>query len=195
MFPVLTAVIGSFVVLAWIYFARRNAGQSGGKALSVGCPICRQALNVGLGDVRPLSNVEMALAVSAHPSLVGKPLRSMNCATCDAELTFEQVKQGLRYVGVNIYSPQDMTEHCQNCGKPLATPPWAPGTYEGHVAAAPLQQHTHVGLICGRCDARCCYSCVRNTTRGRTSDGALMCPRCFRTPMDRIFYPTTRAHR
>jgi hypothetical protein len=159
-----------------------------GRTMPVTCPVCGHAFEVSPESMRSMTNVEIGLAVSSMPDLAGKSLVECVCPRCESALCFEEQHNQLRFAGSNIYTAHDRPGLCQNCQRPLATPPWPVGAYEGKLKEG-LDISPDIGLVCARCEARCCYSCVQNATRNRTKGGALICPRCFRTPVDKVFYP------
>jgi len=184
------AVLALLLVAAIVFFARPTGAPSRrlGKIMFVSCPVCKHEFEVFPGSMRPLTNVEIGLAVSAMPHLLGKQFVECECPRCDAALCFEVQHDRLRLAGSNIYTAHDRPGLCQNCQRPLATPPWPAGAYDGKLKEG-LDIGPGIGLVCGRCGARCCYSCVQKATRGRTNGGALICPRCSRSPVDKVFHP------
>jgi hypothetical protein len=152
------------------------------------CSVCRQALIFDRSELEPLIHAEMALAVSADPSLIGKKLAEYVCPYCDAAHCFVVDGADPTWVGANFSEPQDKGRLCLECRTPLRTPSWAKGAYDGNLDGTPQQQADH-GLVCRFCKSICCLQCCEANTRNRTQDGSLLCPRCFRGPMNQFFHP------
>lgn len=152
------------------------------------CSICQRELTFSLRDMRPLTSPEVALAVRGVPAAVGRALAEYVCPHCEAAYCFAVDAREPILVGINLYKPQTTGARCLQCRKLLEKPSWAPGVYDGRLAEAP-NLSPNLGLVCPRCGAVCCVDCCRKATRGRTEQGALMCPRCSRYPMGKVFHP------
>ena len=164
---------------------RKRAGR---EALHFECSICRRDLVFSPAEMVRLSPVEIALVVRSSPGLVGSKLAEYVCPYCQAAHCFVVDAGPPQWVGVNFYEPQDTAARCSECRKPVQTPPWPPGLYDGRPLEAPSLLPDY-GLVCDRCGAVCCFACCEKNTRHRTEDGSLVCPRCFRSPVDRFYRP------
>jgi len=187
------AVVGSGLVV-W-YALRAREGREGsrggrpGKAFDFTCTYCSKPLVVSKADLAELSRPEVALCVRANPDLAGKELSEYVCPYCEASHCFTREGRRIAWVGANLYSPHAGRARCMDCGKPLRTPPWPPGTYDGRLNEAPALQPDY-GLVCSKCHAVVCFGCTQLATRGRTKDGSYVCPRCQRSPVDKTYHPT-----
>jgi len=191
--PAAAGVLGAFAVIL-IALRMRNAPRSGDSTprrvqqFDLACTVCQQTLSIAVQDMRRLEGSEIALAVRVIPKLVGRPLADYVCPHCEADHCFTMDQGKPEWVGANLYSPQSKVSICQECQKVLKRPPWPERQYQGHPQDAP-NPHPDYGLVCARCGARCCVSCVQSATRNRTKDGSFLCPRCRRQPVDAFFYP------
>lgn len=185
-------VVGSGLVVWYALSARELARGTGrprsGGALEQACVSCNKPLVIGRADLTELSRPEMALAVRVRPDLTGRKLAEYVCPYCEASHCFAVERNRMEWVGVNLYSPHTTSARCMDCGKPLRTPPWPAGTYDGRLNEAPALQ-ADFGLVCSKCHAVVCYACTQLATRGRTKDGSLVCPRCQRSPVDKTYHP------
>lgn len=152
------------------------------------CSTCHRRMVIHPNQLVSLSGPEMALCVRVKPDLRGRKLAEFVCPYCDASHAFVLDRRPPEWIGANLYSPQTKTSTCMECGKPLRKAPWPPMLYDGRLHEAP-ELHPDLGLVCSRCQAVTCVSCVKNATRNRTKDGSLVCPRCQRTPVNRVFHP------
>lgn len=152
------------------------------------CCICRRQSEVAKSALIPLSAPEKALAVREIPAVGGRPLAEYICSYCESSHCFAIDRSRPEWVGVNLYTPQTKTTRCQECGKPLVGPAPAKVACGEHNRGIP-DLPRDCGLICAFCGAICCVACCLGMTRKRTSDGSLMCPRCRRQPVSRVFYP------
>ena len=125
----------------------------------------------------------MALMVSATRQEFTEKLGAYRCPYCDAEHTFANEGGKLRLVATDTFEPHGRLTHCTNCNHELLRPTWSKGAHDGAVENAPDLQPYH-GLVCSRCEAICCFKCCKDVTRNRTDDGSLLCPRCFRGPVN-----------
>ncbi len=166
----------------------RASGQSSGSVAELTCASCSKPLVINRADLTELSKPEIALSVRAQPKLSGKKLVEYVCPYCEASHCFAVEGRRLEWVGMNLYSPHGGGARCMDCGKPLRTAPWPPGTYDGRLNEAPAMQPDY-GLVCSKCHAIVCYGCTQLATRGRTKDGTLVCPRCQRSPVDKTYHP------
>lgn len=191
--PWVAVSVFSLIVVAGLVAVWRRSRASGGRSLgrdsvlSMECTTCGNPLIVSSAQLTRLSYVEMGLVVRSLPKLVGQPLGEYICPHCRSSHCFVIGAKKIEYAGANLYSPEELTMRCMECRKLLKTPPWAQGTYDGRLAEAPHVSPDY-GLRCSRCDAVCCYECCVKATRNRTKDGSLLCPRCFRGPVDKVLH-------
>ena len=188
-----TAAAGTGIVVTWALRSRPAAsggvsGRPGRNALQMPCTSCNRPLMIGREELVPLSKPEVALCVRVKPELTGKNLAEYVCPYCEASHCLSVTKRGLEWVGANLYSPHRGAARCMDCGKFLRTPPWPKGTYDGRLQEAPNLLPDH-GLVCSKCQAIVCVDCTQRATRNRTKDGTFVCPRCFRSPVDKTYHP------
>ncbi|PCJ57735.1 MAG: hypothetical protein COA73_10450 [Candidatus Hydrogenedentota bacterium] len=157
-----------------------------GKSFEKSCPTCQKIMTVPRNKIRPLRNVETALVVQIEPNLEQRLMGEFRCPHCESAHIFLLDTTPPHLVISDPGEPQTNTNQCTNCHKPLLKATWPRNEYEGRVLEAPDLQPKH-GLICARCDAVCCVECVKDATRNRTKDGSLLCPRCHRAPVDKIY--------
>lgn len=183
------AVLGTVIVLAATLGTRspgRNARQD--EAVEMACTICQQNLVIHRNQMAVLTGPEMALVVSVEPEIRGRDLAEYRCPHCDAAHCFAIDTAPPQWVVANAYEPQAMSTFCTECRKPIAKPSWPKGYYDGRFQDAGEKLLPRHGLVCPRCNAVCCVECCHTITRNRTPDGSLLCPRCSRGPVDKIFH-------
>lgn len=154
-------------------------------SFSTVCAVCGEPAEVSSGNLTTLSSAEKALVVRERPNVIGQNLVEFACPTCDASHCYNARRKSLVYVGVNLYQGQHFQTNCKECQKRILQPPWRDRAFDGKVEQAPGDL-TDLGLKCALCGAICCVDCCKRATRNRTSDGTLLCPRCFRGPNDRF---------
>jgi hypothetical protein len=187
------AGIGTAVVIFLTARARANESKGSVRAIFATnsvqqqCNVCQKQMVIAPEQMTPLQSVEMALCVRAVPQLNGRKLAEYTCPYCDAVHCFTVDKRTPEWIGANLYSPQTKGTRCLNCSKPLRVAPWREGAYDKRLQEAPLQPD--YGLLCSRCDAVVCVECTLDATRNRTKDGSFICPRCFRSPVERTYHP------
>ena len=182
---------GTLVVLLGPSGERRPAAPArrGKRApLEMPCTVCQKPLISEQGELRALQGAEVGLVVRSKPEAVGRMIAEYVCPYCEAAHCFLVDARPPRWLGANFSQPQTKTTHCFECRKPLRTPPWPEHAYDGRLEEAP-HLPPDLGLVCGRCQAVCCVACCTAATKHRTPDGSLLCPRCFRGPVDRVFHP------
>lgn len=151
------------------------------------CAHCGDQTLIGPETLHALSASEKALVVRERHEVVGKNLMEYVCRTCDAAHCFIVSPSAVVYLGANFYEGQRVGARCAECQRGLVSPPWSPGEFDGKVDSAPAPIGDY-GLVCPHCGAVCCVSCCNSVTRRRTKDGTLLCPRCFRGPLERFFH-------
>jgi hypothetical protein len=152
------------------------------------CTVCGRQLVFSRNALEPLSAPEMALAVRALPAIVGRALADYTCPYCEASHCFAVDRRRVEWLGANLYQPQEMSSHCFECRRPLKRLPGGSGGLTEKIAdTSALDADT--GLKCSRCHSICCVECCRKATRGRGTEGGLICPRCSRRPVDQLYYP------
>jgi hypothetical protein len=151
------------------------------------CPICQQQLNIKRKAFEPLNALQMGLVVQQRPDMYNHPLSEYRCPGCDASLVFYMGGAQPQFVVSNVGENQRTGSQCTQCHDRLLKPDWSQQDYgQGNFSDAPLEAKH--GLKCSRCEAVCCLACVKDATRNRTEDGSYLCPRCYRGPVDQIFY-------
>lgn len=182
------AMIGLFFVLGMTYIERRKrSGGSRADAIEMECTACHKMLVIHQNDLTRLSPQETGLIVAAHRLDSGPRLSEYRCPYCKASHTFNIDARPPLWICADSFEPGHAGNHCVNCHKELAKPHWPPNTFEVNVATAPQLQDNH-GLVCSRCGAVNCAACVIDVTRNRTTDGTLKCPRCFRSPVNKVHH-------
>lgn len=156
-------------------------------SFSMVCSICGSPADVAPGALASLSPAEKALAVREHPAVIGQNLVEFACPSCDASHCYSMQRHTMTLIGVNLYQGQHYQTNCKECQKHIIQPPWRQGAYDGKVEKAPGDV-ADMGLQCSLCGAICCVDCCKRSTRNRTTDGTLLCPRCFRGPIDRFYH-------
>lgn len=179
------ALFGAVLVLARL--RRRNRQAADSPDVEMNCSVCQGKLSLQRTDMVRLSAVESALLVSEHPDTLGRKLAEIRCPTCEANHCFLVDVNPPVWISTNSYEPQGKSNHCAQCHKPLVRPSWPAGAYDGQIDLAPGLLPLH-GLKCPRCAAACCVDCVKDATRNRTADGSLLCPRCYRGPVNEFYY-------
>ncbi len=162
-------------------------GFTARNAVDVTCSHCQKQMHITTAELRPMLAVAVGLSVRDNPSLAGRKLAEYTCPHCDTEHIFTVDKRTPEWISANSFSPQRKGTRCLNCSKPLRTPPWGEGAYDKRLKEAPLEPD--YGLQCSKCDAIVCVQCTINATKNRTKDGSFVCPRCFRSPVERTFHP------
>jgi hypothetical protein len=178
------AVLG-FLLLAVLTRRSKRTG-AGNRVIEMECSSCQKTLIIHPGEMTAMSPAEVALVVSVRPHVVGRTLGEYRCPYCDADHCFVTEGWPPEYVTSNAYESQAITAHCTQCEKSLRKPGWAAGNADQNALANPDLGDDH-GLVCSRCDAVCCVRCCHDATRNRTEDGSLLCPRCHRGPVEKVF--------
>lgn len=189
----LVAITGAAIVFWLAWRIREDTDPSvtpirDNKHLEFECSECGQTLVIPSQDMTPLSGPEMALVVGSHRNLVGRKLAEYVCPHCEASHCFAVDRRPPVWVGANLYAPQTKSNRCQECRRPLRTPPWPPDPEKDLVRNAPDLQPDY-GLVCSRCGATCCVACVAQYSRQDVRTEGARCPRCGRSPVDRVFRP------
>lgn len=191
--PLICAIVGTAIVVVLTMRAKANAGKPATQPMTAqnvvrtSCPTCQRSLTIAPGDLQLLRGVELALCVRDNPKLGGRQLAEHICPHCEATLIFAVDVRTPEFVGANMFSPQTKGTRCLNCGKALRVAPWGEAAYYKRLHEAPLEPD--YGLVCSKCNAVVCVACTIDATRNRTKDGSFVCPRCFRSPVDRTFHP------
>lgn len=181
------AAVGILLALTPRLLRPGKGRQAKGIAFEMPCTVCQQKLVIPPSDLASIRGPEMALVVRECKAAEGRPLGGYRCPYCDAYHVFEISAREPRWLVANPFEPQLATNNCTECRRPLLRSPWPQGEYDGrlHELKDLLPKH---GLVCSRCGAVCCFACCRDVTRGRTQDQSLLCPRCFRGPVDKIHH-------
>jgi len=189
-----SAALLALIAARLLWIAAAQAARPGAMlrnrdgSFGVACANCGASTAVQAEDLAPLSSAEKALAVRERPSALGQDLAEFVCPYCDAAHCFSIRRDDVVLVGINLYQGQRTQASCKECRKPLLQPPWPRGTFDGRVDEAPGNT-SELGLACAHCGAICCGACCRTATRNRTADHSLLCPRCFRGPVDHFHHP------
>ncbi len=193
--PAAFAVLGTIIVLVLTLRSRVRSGPKDAEPLAnvaafdLSCNVCRKSMIIHPSQLVRLTGPEVALCVRINPKLVGRPLAEYICPYCEASHCFVLDTRPPEWAGTNLYSPHSKGTLCMECGKPLRKPPWPQGQFDGRLNEAP-ELLADYGLVCSKCHAVTCVACVKDATRNRTKDGALVCPRCMRPPVTRVFHPS-----
>lgn len=163
-------------------------------SFSMTCAVCAEPSEVSSESLATLSSAEKALVVRERPNVIGQNLVEFACPVCDASHCYQARRNSMLYVGVNLYQGQHFQTNCKECQKRIVRPPWRDGAFDGKVEQAP-GDIANLGLQCPLCGAICCVDCCKRATRNRTTDGTLLCPRCFRGPNDRFCHHVQGAAR
>lgn len=181
------AAAGILIVLTPRLLRKGNVKPFGGAALEVPCTVCQKRLVIPRADLESISGPEAALVVRECLAAGGRRLGGYRCPYCEAYHVFAMDTSPPKWLIANPFEPQRTTNHCMECRKPLQPPPWPQGEYDGRLREAKDLLPKH-GLVCSRCGAICCFACCQGVTRGRKDDQSLICPRCFRGPVDKIHH-------
>lgn len=191
---VATALLIGLVVLLLVHVMRRSVQDAGhlvrnrdGSFPAI-CAVCNAGTLVSTDMLVTLSSAEKALVVRERPIALGKNLVEFVCPCCDAAHCYIANMKSMEFVGVNLYQGQSFQTRCKECQKQLLAPPWPAGAYDGNWREAPGPADDF-GMVCSQCDAISCLACCTSTTRNRTADGSLLCPRCYRGPMLHFYHP------
>lgn len=185
-----SATVGLLALSAY-FFLRRQTGASSTQPHGViehMCSVCHHALVFHRNDLIRLSPAEIAMVVSARPRAQGRSLAELVCSYCSSSHCFATESKTLDWIGVNLYSPQTKSSNCAECHARLKRPPWREGDRDG-VIYADTELDGALGVKCKWCKAAVCVSCCKRLTKNRTPDRSLLCPRCFRGPIDTFFHP------
>jgi len=166
---------------------QQRATKQIGATLEMECSECAHTLVIGESQLIPLSAVEKALAARTVNGIASRKPAEFVCPYCEAAHCFATAGGRLEWVGGNLYQPQRQAARCAECHVKLRRPAWPRAQYDGRLQALP-ERPDDLGLLCSRCDSVVCLTCCTNFTRRRTQDGALLCPRCGRGPVDRVFH-------
>lgn len=193
---VLSLAVFGLTGLGLLWYALTGRGKTAGAfnrnrdgSFHAVCAVCAAAAEVRADALVRLSSAEKALVVRENPSALGKDLLEYICPHCDASHCFSADRGSVELIGVNLYEGQQFQVLCKECRKTLESPPWPAGTYDGRLREAP-GDISSLGVVCPFCGATSCVGCCTSITRNRTGDGSLLCPRCYRGPVERFFHPT-----
>jgi hypothetical protein len=151
------------------------------------CPTCQQALFITRHSLQSITGVEAALVIQNLPKAPADHLAEQRCHACSSMLTFRIDEWPPVFLIANAIEGQRRSNNCVECRKPLVRPTWSRGEYDERIEAIP-DIDPKLGLKCSRCDAVSCVACLENVTRNRTEDGSLLCPRCFRSPVNLVHH-------
>ena len=190
-FLFITIMSALFALAACLFFIpqRRNEAQKDTQdknTLEMPCPSCQQILFITRTALRPLASSEIALLVREMPDLEHKDLGEIRCDYCHSGLTFRRDTQAPVFMISDLSEPVQHKHTCTECHKALERPTWPEGAYSdiSQIPAIPED----LGLECPHCASITCISCLETNTRKRTQDDTLLCPRCFRGPVNIVHY-------
>lgn len=182
------AALGSAGVFWWV---RRRLDRAAGPPTERGtvqmqCGVCHHPMTIARTQLVVLSGPEMALVVRSMPGWVKRKLGEYECPHCSAAHVFAMETNPPAYLGADIYTPHARGNKCMECGKAMTRPAWPKGTYDGRLGE-PAVSFDH-GLECQFCKSVFCLECAERVSRTRRKDGVLLCPRCFRSPVEHVFH-------
>jgi ssDNA-binding Zn-finger/Zn-ribbon topoisomerase 1 len=189
--PLAVGVGGAFVVVQLALHQRGpRSGRRGSRSgtIDLPCSVCQKELVFTSSELTKLSGAEVALVVRSVPRARTRSVAEYVCPHCEASHYFLVDGAKPEWIGANLYTPETKTGRCQQCRKALHAPAWGQGQYDGRLKEAPFLRPDY-GLVCPFCKSVICVECAERTSHNRTADGALICPRCHRQPVDRVFHP------
>lgn len=151
------------------------------------CPDCQSEVRIIQGGLKHLDPADAAMIVRLVPDAPMYHIGETRCPKCQSWLAFRIDQWPPGFLTVNATEGHVATNSCTQCRKPLRKPEFPKGAYDGESAAL-AKLPIDIGLICSRCNALNCVACVVDATRGRTKDGSLLCPRCYRGPVDKVHH-------
>jgi hypothetical protein len=157
------------------------------EAVKMPCTVCQHPLVVAPNRLVAFSGPETSLVVRERPNIGGRPLAGYRCEQCEAFHVFATDTNPPEWIIANPFEGQAMTNRCLECREPLLRPPNPQGDRDNRLKDLEGLLPKH-GLVCSRCGSVCCIACCQNATRGRTADQSLLCPRCYRGPVDKLHY-------
>ncbi len=181
------AAAGILIVLTPRLLRSGTSKRFAGAALEIPCTVCQQKMTISKADLEPITGPEAALVVRERSAAQGRRLGGYRCPDCEAYHVFATDTSPPKWLLANPFEPQRATNHCMECRQPLQRPQWPQGQYDGKLQEAKDLQPKH-GLVCPRCGSICCVACCQDATRGRTQDKSLLCPRCYRGPVEKIHH-------
>lgn len=60
--------------------------------------------------------------------------------------------------------------------------------FDGNPLAKCPELREEYGLLCDRCGSVSCVECCQDVTKNRLDDGGLLCPRCVRGPLYKVYH-------
>ncbi|MFP6583924.1 MAG: hypothetical protein VCD00_15400 [Candidatus Hydrogenedentota bacterium] len=183
----LILALGGMTVLTPRLLSENKTRRQERKTCTHTCPNCQHDTSLNPNGMRHLSVTESALLIREIPDAPQHDLADIRCKACQSSLVFRVDQWPPGFLAVNVIEGHTAKNSCTQCRIPLMPPEFPAGAYDGdHDALQRLP--AHVGLICSRCEAINCISCVVDATRNRTQDGSLLCPRCYRGPVDKVHH-------
>lgn len=151
------------------------------------CPNCQQHVSMTPEGMRHLDTNDSALVIRNFPDAPAYDLAEIRCPECNSTLVFRVDEWPPVYLAANILEGHTAKNSCTQCRTPLLKPQFPVGEFDHDTNALP-RLPDNIGLICSRCNAVNCLVCVKDATRNRTADGSLLCPRCYRGPVDKVHH-------
>ena len=182
----------ALAVVAMLVVAPRMAKENKDRAnnkrtYTYTCPDCQQPIHITPNGLRPLDPADAGMIIRLAPDAPQYHLGDVRCLSCKSTLTFRTDQWPPGFITMNATEGHVSKNSCTQCRKPFRKPEFPPGAYDGDADALKRLPHD-IGLICSRCGSLDCVACVVDATRNRTADGSLLCPRCYRGPVDKVHY-------
>jgi len=184
---ILPITLAVFAVGVIVVLTPRLLGSKQEQRIEMTCPICQHSLCRRVGELARLTPNETGFVVRERPEAYGRPLGELHCPSCDSSLVYAVDRFPPEHVVTNAFSATARKNTCNQCRAPLHAPAWPEGAFDGKIGNAPGLDEKH-GLVCNHCGATVCVQCSKEASRGRTTEGVLRCPRCFRVPLERFLH-------
>jgi hypothetical protein len=180
------AILGMMVLAPRVLSEQANS-RTKRKGYSHTCPNCSYPIQITRESLRKLDLNESALVIRDFPNAPQHELAEKRCPSCKAILSFRTDEWPPVFLTFTLIDSGGISHNCPNCRAHLDKPGFPIGAYDGDNEALCKLPRKH-GLTCSRCDAACCVECVLKASLNRPGDGSLLCPRCFRGPVDKVHH-------
>jgi hypothetical protein len=184
---ILPVSIAVFAIGALIVLTPRVVGTAARQVIKQPCPVCQRPLESPVNQLLKVGLHEVGFVVRECPEAYGRPLGELKCPGCKSSHIFAVDTVPATFLVTNAVSATARQNTCNQCRTPLKAPAWRRGAFDGRWREAPGLDPKH-GLACAQCGAIACYECCETASRGRTAEGVLRCPRCFRVPMEKFMH-------
>lgn len=179
---VAAAALLCLAVALALRWRRGRAGRAPRGGISMECTVCQKPLVVHRREMVLLSAPEIALVVGCRPDIAGHKLAEYMCPFCESAHCFVVDGRTPVWIGENLYRPHVKTNRCMECGVVLRILPGpAASLFDDRAGLV-----ADMGMVCRRCSAVACASCVQKVTRLSSPGGEPTCPRCRRRPVERL---------